>query len=93
MDAADIAVVAALVIGYSLVARRLDRWSISMPLVFSVVGILVGDQHDGERGVRPNVVAGQRFFQRIGRRPVDLPAEIEPMYFRPDGGADGFDVE
>ena len=42
MDAADIAVVAALVIGYSLVARRLDRWSISMPLVFSVVGILVG---------------------------------------------------
>ena len=36
------AILAAIFIGYSLVAARLDKWSITAPMVFVLVGALIG---------------------------------------------------
>lgn len=38
----DLGIIAAVVFGYSLVSRRLDRWGITGPMVFVAAGILLG---------------------------------------------------
>ena len=48
----SILVVAGLFVAYALVSRRLDRWSVSGPLVFTAVGVLLGPPALGVIGGR-----------------------------------------
>ena len=52
MDA-SLAVVALLIAGYSLIAARLDRWSLSPALAFVAIGILLSDTGLGIIELRP----------------------------------------
>lgn len=92
MNTADIAIVAAIIVAYSLIARRADKWSVSMPLVFCVVGIALGADGFGviEIGVEDDFVGllaeatlvlvlfadASRIDTRTLRRFVQLPLRL-----------------
>ncbi len=52
-----LAVLAVVFIGYSVVAARLERWSITAPMVFVTTGALIGPEGLGVLDIAVNVEA------------------------------------